>query len=94
MTDIIRYVVTHINREGDRVMSAPARQSRYTHASEAEARQEIQGMLANSSRDTLIQVFGEQAMDTFEVRAVPCWRMKDGTLGDPKTSYFPTEADG
>lgn len=88
MTDIIRYVMTHTNREGDRVMSAPARQSRYTHATEAEAQQEIQDTLANSSRDTLISVFGEQALKTFEVRPVPCWRMKDGSLGDPKTSYF------
>lgn len=70
---VTRYVVTHINREGLRTISSPASQGRYTHATREDAETALRNLNANNSADTLAQVFGAQALDTFEVRQCPCY---------------------
>jgi len=72
VSSVTRYVVTHLNQHGERRMSAPARQGRYTYATPAEARRFMLAMLHNPSND-LASVFGAQAIGTFEVRPILCW---------------------
>lgn len=80
---MVRYVVTHIGRDGCRRMTAPAVQARWTHATEGAALRELNDLLENPDND-IPSVFGHQAIGTFEVRPVECW----DTTHDPKTCWF------
>jgi hypothetical protein len=81
---VIRWTVTHIARDGFRIMTAPARQGRYTYETEQEAQTWLDAMLVNTPRDTLIQIHGAQAMGTFRTDPCSCW---PGHF-DPKQMYF------
>lgn len=70
---VTRYVVTHVNREGMRTLSAPASQGRFTYATHEEAETALGNITGNNSANTLAQVFGPQALGTFEVRPCPCY---------------------
>lgn len=69
---VVRYVVTHINKSGVRVLTN-AQQGRFTYATTEEAQQRLDGIKPN-------HVHG----DTMEVRPVKCWPVHF----DPKTCYF------
>lgn len=75
MTEFVtRYVVTHIGTNGERRMTAPARQGRYTHATPEEAAQEMRDILnVKENNNDIPGVFGAQAVGTFEVRPIKCW---------------------
>lgn len=85
---VTRYVVTHINTRGERVMTAPAQQGRYTHPTRADAEGAMRAMLnVEANGNDIPGIFGEQAVGTFEVRPVPCY---PGHF-DPQTRYFERE---
>ncbi|MGE3483475.1 MAG: hypothetical protein AB7L09_01965 [Nitrospira sp.] len=75
MSDFVtRYVVTHIGTNGERRMTAPARQGRYTHATPEDAEKEMRDILnVEANNNDIPGVFGKQAVGTFEVRAILCW---------------------
>lgn len=74
MKHTIRYVVTHIGKNGSRRMTAPARQGRYTHETPEGAEQEMRDILnVEVNGNDIPGVFGEQAVGTFEVRPIRCW---------------------
>jgi hypothetical protein len=68
----IRYVLSHINKDGMRVMTS-AIQGRHTFGSTVEAEQHLQGFNANNTPENLTQIFGSQALGTFEVSAIECY---------------------
>lgn len=80
----VRYVVTHINHNGERTLSHSA-QGRLTYETAAEAQAWIHAAILATSDETLRQIYGPQALGTFEVREVPCY---PGHF-DPVTSWFP-----
>ena len=81
---VTRYVVTHIGTNGERRMTAPARQGRYTHATPAEAEQEMRDILnVGVNNNDIPGVFGEQAVGTFEVRPINCWPNTLDPAGPP-----------
>lgn len=82
---VIRYVITHKNHEGLRVMSF-AHQARNTYPTEQEAEIALSDYL-NNRGNRLWDVFGQQAIGTFEVRPVRCWPHTH----DPQTRYFDEE---
>jgi hypothetical protein len=79
---VIRYVVTHLDKEGRRVLAHP-RQGRHTYATPGEAQAWIDAALKNNSESTLRSVFGFP----LEVRPVECF---PGHF-DPMTMYFDDE---
>lgn len=70
---VTRWVVTHINQDGERVISSPASQGRYTYETEHEARFMAGAMVANNHPDKLVSVFGDQCLGTFEARPCKCY---------------------
>ena len=76
---VVRYVVTHIGRNGLRTL-ATAAQGRYTHATREEAQADLDAMMANNSLDRLRSLFGLP----LEVRACDCWPVHF----DPMGVYF------
>lgn len=81
---VTRYVVTHINKDGMRTLSASASQGRFTNATWEDAEVSLRNLTSNNSTDTLKQVFGPQCIGTFEVRPCPCY---PGHY-DPMTIWF------
>lgn len=84
MTDVLRYVGTYVNANGDRTLMGPA-QGRNTFETQEAAQSWVDAVTANNSADTIRQVFGDDPQ--FEVRPCPCW---PGHF-DPKTVWFNTE---
>lgn len=80
---VIRYVISHINRDGMRKMTYSI-QGLNTRGSKEEAQKDLQNLLANNTKDNLIQIFGEQSIGTFEVSAIECY---DGHF-DPKGCWI------
>jgi hypothetical protein len=80
---VIRWVITHLDREGQRVLTGAA-QGRNTFATYREADDRLRATTANNSADTLASVYGAQALGTFEVRPCDCWPVHF----DPKGVYF------
>ena len=76
---MIRYVVTHINKDGMRTLVGPA-QGRNTHETEKEAEVRISLILANNDLDMLKSTYGFP----LEVRPVEVY---PGHF-DPKGIYF------
>lgn len=68
--NVTRWVITRIDRNGDRILAEP-RQGRYTYATEEEAQATLDAMRANSSADTLRSVFGD--VSRMAVRPCPCY---------------------
>lgn len=65
-----RWVLTHLDKFGDRVVMSPV-QGRYTYETREEAQVRLDNMLKNTSGDTLLQVFGKKP--DFRVDCVSCW---------------------
>jgi hypothetical protein len=85
---IIRYVITHINKDGTRQLTSP-QQGRYTHAAIGDAEMAKDSLLANNSEKLLAEVYGRQAIGTFEVRPCKC----HAGHFDPKGIYFDVNAE-
>lgn len=68
----IRYVISHINRDGMRKMTY-AIQGRNTLGSKEEAQKLLQDFLNNNYDALLSECYGSQALGTFEVSAVECY---------------------
>lgn len=73
---VIRYVVTHLDRNGMRTLAAAA-QGHFTYATRAEAQSHLDAMLANNSDDRLRSVYGFP----LEVRACRCWPVHFDPIG-------------
>lgn len=69
---VLRYMLTCIDRDGIRTIIGPA-QGRFTHATREEGETYRAAVLSNNGEKTLAEIFGPQAMGTFEVRAIPCY---------------------
>lgn len=77
------YAATYLNRDGMRTLMTPA-QGRHMFATADDAQHWINAVWSNTSRDTLLQVFGND--NTFEVRPCQCY-----DHGDPVGIYFDRE---
>lgn len=84
--ECIRYVVTHINRNGQRTLSS-ACQYWNTFGTAEEAQAWIEAAKHNNSASVLSSAYDGNP-DSVQVRAVECWDMRDGSVGDPKTIWF------
>jgi hypothetical protein len=73
---VIRYAVTHINRDGMRTLTR-ANQGRNHFVNKEQAEQWIQTVYGNTPEATIRQVYGPQALGTFEVRPVECYSHGD-----------------
>lgn len=82
---VVRYVVTHLNKNGNRIL-ADAQQGRNTYATSQEAEHAIEMRMKNNSLDTLQSVYGLP----LEVRACKCYPVHF----DPMEYYFPPNEDG
>lgn len=69
---VTRHVVTYINRDGARVLFGAA-QGRHTYATPADAAGHLQAVLSNNSESNLADIYGPQAIGTFEVRPAECY---------------------
>lgn len=78
-TDVIRFVITHVNREGMRTLTEGV-QGRYTYATREEAQERLEAFRPSYAAQPEIGVPAE----TMEVRPVACW---PGHF-DPKTCWF------
>jgi len=76
---VIRYVVTHIGKDGMRTLIGPA-QGRCTYATQEQAEEYKTAVLSNNSMDTLKSMYGFP----LEVRPCRCWPLHF----DPKEIYF------
>lgn len=79
---VIRYVVSHMGKDGIRWMSF-ACQGRETKATREEAERSLHDLLTANTQERLESIFGLQATGTFEVSAVNCYDSRDGMIGDP-----------
>lgn len=79
----IRYVISHMNRDGMRTLTY-AVQGRNTRGSKEEAQTDLTALLSTNTEERLASIFGTQAIGTFEVSAVECW---DGH-NDPKGCWI------
>lgn len=80
---VIRYVVTHVNRDGMRTLTMAA-QGRNTFETPEKAQEMVDALIQNNGDWKLSDVFGDQVLGTFEVRACECW---PGHF-DPKGIWF------
>jgi hypothetical protein len=79
----IRYVLSHINKDGMRQMTA-AIQGRHTFDSMVEAQEHLKGFITNNTPENITQVFGTQALGTFEASAIECFEGHN----DPKGCFI------
>jgi hypothetical protein len=68
MNDNIRFVLSRMDKDGVRIMVATV-QGRNTYATRSEAEIHLKSFLENNPPD----IFGKQAIGTFEVSAVRCY---------------------
>lgn len=78
---MIRYNVTHIQRDGLRVLLGPA-QGRFMKDTREEAEESLRALLASNSSERLASLYGQQSIGTFRVDSFECW-----DHGDPKRIY-------
>lgn len=83
---VVRYVVTQIDRAGNRAL-ALAMQGRYTHDTPEAAAAELAAITANNSPAALASVFGD--VSRLAVRAVVCYPGHH----DPIGRYFDADAE-
>jgi hypothetical protein len=69
---VIRYVISHINKDGMRVMTYTC-QGRYTKATRKEAEQDLKDFLTNNTKECFSGVYGSQSIGTFKVSAIECY---------------------
>ena len=82
----IRYVVSHIARDGLRRMTYPY-QGRHTFSRRGDAEKILKSHTDNNTPDRLAEVYGPQCLGTFKVSAVECWPGHN----DPKGCYIDKE---
>lgn len=75
----IRYVITHLDRNGMRTLADPA-QGRFTYASAADAQARLDDIMRSNNIDKLRSIFGFP----LEVRAVECYERHN----DPRGVWF------
>jgi len=78
-----RYVITHVDRDGERRMTH-AMQGRFTFSTPKQAEELLDALIAQSPANRIAEAYGEQAVNTFEVRPVECYEGHH----DPKTMWF------
>ena len=67
-----RFAITHINRDGMRTLSCP-NQGRNHRDHKEDADKLLEVCTLNTASDLLAQIYGKQAVGTFEVRPVKCY---------------------
>jgi len=82
---VIRYVITHIGKDGFRVL-ADAQQGRNTYETREQAEHALAMRMQNNSLDTLNSVYGLP----LEVRTCRCYPKHF----DPMELYFASNEDG
>jgi hypothetical protein len=73
-----RFVVTHINKQGQRVLTRP-NQARAHFDKRSKANRWLIDFDMNNAESDIIQVFGKQAIGTFEVTEAECYDNGDCT---------------
>lgn len=73
-----RYAITHIGRDGLRKLTF-ANQGRNHYDDQAEAARRLAGFIQNNPVETLQDIYGDQAISTFEVTPVECYDHGDAT---------------
>jgi len=86
---MIRYGTTHVLYKGTRALSAPAPYAHFLHDTRAAAEREAKNIETVNSRDTLVSVFGKQALGTFKVLEIDCW----DSSGEPKGTVYPDKEE-
>lgn len=79
-----KFVITHINRDGIRQLTGANQGHRFSDSKEY-AEKMLEDLIESNSDKKVSEVFGSQAVGTFEVREVECYQ-----TGDAKTIYFET----
>lgn len=75
---VMRYAVTHRNRDGMRTFAGPA-QGRFTYATDEEARAQLRALKDNNTRERLAEVYPDP--DSLAVRLCRCWPGHHDPLG-------------
>jgi hypothetical protein len=73
-----RYAITHLGRDGLRKLTF-ANQGRNHYDDHAEAARRLAGFIQNNPVETLRDIYGDQAIGTFEVTPVECYDHGDAT---------------
>jgi len=79
-----RFAITYLAKNKMRKLVHP-NQGRYFSDTEEDANKQLETMLRSNTQAQFADVFGEQAVGTFEVRPVECY-----DSGDAKSIYFDT----
>jgi hypothetical protein len=79
MDSVLRYVITHLDKNGNRILLG-AQQGRNTYPTKKEAKQGIKDIYDNNSAQTIAEFYGEP----LEVRLCRCYQ---GHF-DPQEIYF------
>ena len=74
---VVRWVITHVNGDGDRVLTEP-KQGRYTYDTMEEAQRHLTDL---SGPGGLPRVLTVSAVATLEVRSVRCWAHHHDPVG-------------
>jgi hypothetical protein len=77
-----KFVITHINRDGIRQLTGANQGHRFSDSKEY-ADKSLKDLIENNSDKKITEVFGSQAVGTFEVRETECY-----STGDSKRIYF------
>ena len=77
----MRWVITYLSKDLQRVMFG-ACQYRNTYGTQEEAQRAIDSIAGTNLPDVL------KDYPFMQPRAVECWQMRDGSIGDPKGVYF------
>lgn len=81
MESVTRYVVTYVNRDGERTLMGAA-QGRNTYETREAAEQFLAAVMSNNSPKTILEVYGPDPRP--EVRPCPCYPRHF----DPQTVWF------
>ncbi len=73
-----RYAITHIGRDGLRKLTF-ANQGRNHYDDPAGAARRLAGFIQSNPVETLRDIYGDQAIGTFEVTPVECYDHGDAT---------------
>lgn len=74
----IRYAITHVGRDGLRVLTF-ANQGRNHFDDQADGARRLASFLESNPKQTLGDIYGDQALGTFEVTPVECYDHGDAT---------------
>lgn len=83
------FALTHINTDGMRTLTR-SNQGQNHFATKPEANNYLAQFIQNNSVDTLEQVFGNQALGTFQIWPVDCYDHGDAVgifFDDPKAPF-------